>query len=324
MRKVPVSPADVKNVVVLVHGIRTHAPWVASIRAEFEKAGIAVEPANYGRLDVFRFLWGSSQKPIEAVWRCVRQAQLKYPNADISFLAHSFGTYIVARLLQREFTFKAHRVVFCGSVVSYDFPFHQISSRFTAPIVNEVSTGDPWPVLAEALSWGYGSAGTFGFRVPFVRDRWHQEFGHSQYLEIKFCRDYWIPFFLSGKLKEADTSKATPSTWIRIFSIFKIKYVGIAILALVTCNELRPYFVKQDPRNPTAQDLTVRGGMGPTPPLALPEGFGVGSGQAKAEQTIVSGESADPGPQPNPDCRIVQHVEHTTFPPKFTKSWQCP
>jgi pimeloyl-ACP methyl ester carboxylesterase len=168
------SPEEVKSVIVLVHGIRTNAPWIAMLRAQLESAEIVVEPTNYGRFDALRFLWGSRRKPIDEVWTSVKDVRQLYPNAKISFLAHSFGTYIVSQLLQREFDFVAHRIVFCGSVVQYGFPFSQVSNRFKPPLLNETSARDPWPVLGEKSSWGYGSAGTFGFKVPRVRDRWHR------------------------------------------------------------------------------------------------------------------------------------------------------
>src|ERR1041385_5268194 len=97
---------DVTEVVILVHGIRTFAPWIDTLRAEFEKAGIRVEPTNYGRLDTLRFLvpFPSFRRgPVDEVWDSVRDVRRLYPNARISFLAHSFGTFLVATLLQREF-----------------------------------------------------------------------------------------------------------------------------------------------------------------------------------------------------------------------------
>jgi hypothetical protein len=222
----PVAPApeQTKSVVILVHGIRTYAPWIAMLRAQFESAGIVVEATNYGRFDAVKFLWGSRRAPLDAVWDSVKDVQKLYPNAKISFLAHSFGTYIVSRLLLREFAFKAHRVVFCGSVVHYRFPFAQISERFEPPLVNETSARDPWPVLGESSSWGYGSAGTYGFKVPRVRDRWHRGFGHSQYLTEEFCKKFWVPFFRDGKIIEGDLVAEAPPPWISIFSIVRIKY----------------------------------------------------------------------------------------------------
>lgn len=220
MDKQFVDPAEVKSVVILVHGIRTNAPWIPMLRAQFSNVGIIVEPTNYGRYDALKFLWGSRRAPIDAVWNSVKRVQQLYPNAKISFLAHSFGTYIVAKILEREFTFKAHRVVFCGSVVGYDFPFEQISERFTSPLVNETSASDPWPIMARSASLGYGSAGTFGFKKPGIRDRWHRGFGHGQYLTEEFCVKYWIPIFKDGKIVEGDLVDTTPPSMGTVFCDF--------------------------------------------------------------------------------------------------------
>ena len=99
---------------------------------------------------------------IEKVWDQIRDVKRQNQNAKLSFIAHSFGTYILANILQREFDFDAYRVIFCGSVVKYDFPFEQIDRRFTTPILNEVGAKDVYPALAESITWGYGSAGTYG------------------------------------------------------------------------------------------------------------------------------------------------------------------
>src|SRR5262249_51333801 len=144
----PIQPSQHdKEVIILVHGIRTYARWQNMLRTEFSRIGIPVEPTNYGYFDLFRFLlpvpW-FRKAAVERVWDLVRVVRQDYPASNISFIAHSFGTYIVAEILEKKFDFKAHRVVFCGSVIRYDFPFEQIKDRFTT-IVNEVSSHDPWP-----------------------------------------------------------------------------------------------------------------------------------------------------------------------------------
>jgi len=86
-----------------------------------------------------------------------------------SIIAHSFGTYVVAEILREKFTMQAERVIFCGSVLRYDFPFEQIDGRFKGEIINEVGTADPWPALAESVTTGYGAAGTFTRAIVSAR-----------------------------------------------------------------------------------------------------------------------------------------------------------
>lgn len=107
----------------------------------------------------------------------------------MSVISHSFGTYVVGKILEDHPEFNWHRVIFCGSVVRDDFPFHQVLDRFDGPLLNEVGTKDFWPALAESAGWGYGSVGSHGFNCPPVDTRWHDGFGHSDFLTEAYCTD---------------------------------------------------------------------------------------------------------------------------------------
>ncbi len=93
------------------------------------------------------------------------------------------------------------------------------------PIINEVGTRDFWPVIAEAVTFGYGSAGTYGFRRLAVRDRWHNGKAHGDFLSQEFCRKYWVPYLSSGTIVENDEGTERPPWWLWTVSTFQIKYV---------------------------------------------------------------------------------------------------
>lgn len=182
----PVDPQTARtDVVILVHGIRDFALWQNSVRSSLEEAGFVVEATNYGRLNLIRFLlpfhWLRAYA-IRAVAKQIRIVELRHPNKRISVIAHSFGTHVIALLLRDEFDTRFHRMIFCGSVVQYDFPFEQCVGRFEPELLNEVGTDDIWPAIAESVTVGYGSAGTYGFRRPLVRDRWHNGAQHGFFL----------------------------------------------------------------------------------------------------------------------------------------------
>jgi pimeloyl-ACP methyl ester carboxylesterase len=226
-----------KHVVVLVHGIRTRAGWQNVIRHALEEKGFIVEPTNYERFDLFRFLFPDSyfrNRAADKVWEQIEQVIQKYPNARISYIAHSFGTYILAALLKRKLLLHAHKIIFCGSVLRYDFPFQEINHKFDSPIVNEVGTRDIWPAMAEAITWGYGSAGTYGFRRPNVRDRWHNDFDHADFFDSAVCNKYWVSYLRGEPYVEGDVPAKDPPWWIQIISILKPKYgLLLSFLALV-------------------------------------------------------------------------------------------
>ena len=225
------------HVVVLIHGIRDFASWQGEIRATLEDAGFKVEPTSYMRLDLLRFLVPFSffrEKVIDKIWNQIEDIRKIHNGAQISFIAHSFGTYVLAQILRRKFTLNAHKVIFCGSVVRYDFPFEQIADRFDSPILNDIGTADVWPAFAESVTVGYGSAGTYGFRRPRVRDRWHNGKTHSAFLNPIFCKKYWIPFLKSGAIIEGDLPAEPPPHWIRLLYIVKIKYLIVLMFFILT------------------------------------------------------------------------------------------
>lgn len=250
------------EVVILVHGIRDFALWQNSVRSSLEKAGFIVEATNYGRLNLIRFLmpfrWVRAYA-IQAVAKQIRMVEHRHPNKHISVIAHSFGTYVIASLLRDEFDTRFHRMIFCGSVVRYDFPFEQCVGRFEPELLNEVGTADVWPAIAESVTAGYGSAGTYGFRRPFVRDRWHNGAAHGFFLTPEFANKFWVPFLASGKVVPGSDLAIEPSAWLKLLSIFKIKYlillallVGIvfALLAIVPVSP-RPIRPTPTPMIPT-------------------------------------------------------------------------
>jgi len=62
--------------------------------------------------------------------------------ADCSIIAHSFGTFVIARILRDHTDLEFNRIIFCGSVVPQKFRFEDYRGRFEAPLVNEVGTRD--------------------------------------------------------------------------------------------------------------------------------------------------------------------------------------
>jgi hypothetical protein len=246
-----------EHVVILVHGIRDYALWQDAIRKVL-KDEVTVESTNYGRFDLFRFLVPISyfrNNAIRSVWKQIRDVKKQYPNAKYSFVAHSFGTYILAQILSQEFDFAAYRIIFCGSVVKYNFRFEQIAERFATPILNEVGARDVWPAIAESVTWGYGSAGTYGFRRPRVRDRWHPGAGHGYFLDPKFCRKYWIPFFKDGTIVEGAKNPEDPPVWLKTLSVIRLKYVllGVALAVLIPVYLFRP----ASPQGSVTGDVTL-------------------------------------------------------------------
>ncbi len=248
---------EIDHVVVVVHGIRDRAPWVQMIDKTIGGNGIKVVGVRYGRFSALKFLApiDFSSYPISLVDRTFRQVRKQHPNAKISVIAHSFGTHLVARLLQRDDTLKLWRVIVCGSVLEQDFNWgrieHQIVGMDSTPgqmykVVNDCGNADIWPVLGASAGWRFGNAGTDAFGSTYVYDRFHQG-GHSLFLEPGFVCRFWEPFIRNGVIVPGEAISGEKIPWyIRGIAAFPLRYLQllfpiiVAILIWLGANFLLP------------------------------------------------------------------------------------
>lgn len=228
--------AKPKQVVLLVHGIRTQAAWTEMVKKLLEETGeFEVQPIKYGFLDTFRFLFPffTRKAPIRRFVREYRDTKLLKPGASISVVAHSFGTYIVAKALEQETDIVFDKVVLCGSIVPDDFRVAPHRAQLGAdPILNDCGTHDVWPVLAKSATWGYGATGTFGFGSNGIRDRFHK-FTHSAYFDETFVKEFWLPYFKQGHITPTlwEMQRPNPPYWQSLLSIAPLRWLLPLLLA---------------------------------------------------------------------------------------------
>jgi alpha-beta hydrolase superfamily lysophospholipase len=233
------APTSNGHLVILVHGINTRAHWMNELKPALEKAGFAVAPTSYGKFGIPRFLSfpARREKAIQDVLRDIRTAihvhklDTGSEPAKMSVISHSFGTYVVGRILTDYQDVKWYRVIFCGSVVRDDFPLQNVLHQFARPLLNEVGTEDYLPALAESAGWGYGSIGSNGFNRPPVETRWHHGFGHSDFLTASFCNEFWIPFLQGQKAKPAGRAVDLP-LYVRAIARLPLRWL-ILIIAII-------------------------------------------------------------------------------------------
>jgi pimeloyl-ACP methyl ester carboxylesterase len=222
-----------RHVVVLVHGIRTRAKWYVEVQGALKAAGFEVRLSNYGRFDFFKFLLPGPfflRRAADHVEEDIRAAMADYKVDRVSVIAHSFGTYVIGWILKnKEIAFK--KIIFCGSILKFRFPFQSFSTRFES-ITNEVGTRDIWPILAESATWSYGSTGAFGFYRSPVFDRFHKGLSHSRFLNAAFCQKWWIPVLRGHKPSNAD-SPEDPPWWLQFLSVVHIKYLFAVLIAFI-------------------------------------------------------------------------------------------
>lgn len=225
-----------KHLVILVHGILSNGTSHPEVRQVLRDEGFTVELTNFGLFGLLRFLSPfkrPKRKAADEVWKQIQLAVNEHSDAEkISVIAHSFGTFIVGSLVQREPLFKVNKIIFCGSVLRRDFDFANFAQKFEAPILNEIGTKDFWPALAESVTWGYGSAGTYGFRQPLFEDRWHDGVRHTEFNNREFCRKYWVPFLLNGEVVEGAPKVPKVSFYVKLIRILPLKWMPLIAFAV--------------------------------------------------------------------------------------------
>lgn len=229
------------HAVLLIHGIRTQGEWEQRAAAVLESdPTIRVRPTRYGFFDVLRFLLPIASlrhSPVHRITGLLRDELTKRPK-KVSIIAHSFGTYIVSRILQEESDIELHRLILCGSIIPDFFPWEKFRHRLGSSecpdwqIVNDCGMKDAWPVLAQSVTWGYGSSGRFGFGHGRVKDRFHAG-GHSEFFSAEFVRTYWLPYLSLGHIAEGALDRQITPWWLSVLTVIRIKYILLLVVLLL-------------------------------------------------------------------------------------------
>lgn len=208
-------PADeIEHVILLVHGIRDIGAWQKKVSSQLLQEGTTVEQVRYGLYPAIRFLCplNLSNGAVNRVLKQLRDLKAQYPKAKVSVIAHSFGTYVTLRALEKGTELRIWKLVFCGSVADDQYQFQGIAHRIGEGmgegkrptrdfILNDCGTGDALPVIGAAFGFYYGMAGATGFVEGFVTNRFHraidgQKGGHSLYFHPRFVKTHWRPFLI--------------------------------------------------------------------------------------------------------------------------------
>lgn len=170
--------ASVKHAVIVLHGIRDHGFWTKRIAKRIKSRGVrtlfrAPSP-SYGYFSVLDFLNPRRRKK-QSRWLLQQYADVRscFRDAEISFVGHSNGTYLVKEALRVCKAMKLNRVYLAGSVLRRDLDWDQFQAQINQEIMNVKSTGD-WvvgclPSAMERMMLKFldvGGAGFFGFIKP--------------------------------------------------------------------------------------------------------------------------------------------------------------
>lgn len=228
------------TLVFVIHGIRDEGPWMDMVRDVIESKSVTVKLIDFDDFGAGRFLFGIKVKSvIEASVQKMRHAisyiEQKHGDVRLMAIGHSFGTYVLLKVLDDNPDLAFERMIFCGSVAPRKYRYDKLKN---APqMVNDCGARDIWPIIAGSFGWkDYGAAGVWGIRVANVDDRYH-DFGHSDYLTREFAEQYWRPFIASGTINYSAYQKVRRPAprGLRLLGYGYNLLAGIACLALSPC-----------------------------------------------------------------------------------------
>lgn len=231
-----------RHIVVLVHGIRTNAEWQGLASEAFAPYCMKSVPVKYGFFDVISFWFPLTfifrHVPIRRVEDELKSIVAANRNAHVSVVAHSFGTYVISKVLKRNFDIHLFRLLLCGAIVPLRYDWRRLSNKPAGGVMNDVGTRDRLPILAETLTWGYGASGTYGFGTAEVDDNYH-EFGHSGFFDRTHVDTYWIPFLFHGTYipSPINVTRKQPGYCWELLRLVQVKYLGLGGLAYFLINK---------------------------------------------------------------------------------------
>ena len=202
-----------RKIVVTVHGIRTFGQWQERLEILVRRAdpSISVESYHYGYFSVVAFLipplrWIATM----TFRRHIAKVKARNPDVPLTFVAHSFGTHLVAYAIygmRPEERPPIDLILMAGSVLRSTFPWGELLDRnVIRSIVNDCGTKDNVLVLSQWCVLFTGMAGRLGFR-GMMGSRFNNRYfdgGHSLYFENDgepfddFMERHWVPVILDS------------------------------------------------------------------------------------------------------------------------------
>ena len=142
-----------KRVVISIHGIRTRGEWQKKLVPMLARADFIPYAIDYGHFRAISLLRRSQrERAIDRLLRDYNDIVGESGDQRPSIIAHSFGTYQVAALIERYPNVRFDKVIFAASIVRSDFDWPRILAAGRVNYVeNDFGGADVWPKVAARL-----------------------------------------------------------------------------------------------------------------------------------------------------------------------------
>lgn len=197
------------RVVVSLHGIRTRGVWQKALAPLLTQAGFIPYPLDYEYFSAVGFLRkGSREAKVEWLRKELEQIKARERVKRVSIIAHSFGTFMTAALIEKYHTIQFDKIILAGGIVRRDFDWEECFKREQVNFVrNDYGRLDIWPTMAQRWVAEMGSSGRDGF-LPTHPTRLEQnpflKYSHSDYFCETHFKEHWIPTLRRIVLHDSD------------------------------------------------------------------------------------------------------------------------
>lgn len=242
---------------ILIHGMKTRGVWQEQFVWRLNNLYLYSIPTfiyKYGYITlspVLRILQRKQLKKIQETFNKLQHlenSRQKKFKPDV--ISHSFGTWLIAHLLQKYPDIQIGRLILLGSIVRPDFPWNNLIENGQIEVVlNHAAEKDIWVRISQLIIPDSGPGGQVGFVADKVLNITEPELKHSGYFTEELIEQFlskegkWYRFLHRPleNLPESFNDRFTCADWKPIWIIFRtlVRYltilVLIALLALLCC-----------------------------------------------------------------------------------------
>lgn len=246
----PNPPNRPECLVFLVHGIRDFAGWHETLEYEIQQVNphARIISVRYGYFTALQFLLPLQRRKNVRIFidRYIQEIS-RNPQLPIHVAAHSYGTYLVGRAMERQPGIKVNRVYFAGSVLPRNFDWNQLFPARLEAVRNDCADAD-WAVgvlckYLRFLPWNWkdiGTAGIDGFsrglpfseQLPDIRSKQFLQGGHGAALQFPVTREI-ADFLLSPTLNDDQWNLRNPVKDLQHKRLTFYTFLFLSLFALV-------------------------------------------------------------------------------------------
>lgn len=210
IRRHYVDHYEPNGVLVTIHGLCSHASWNSEIAPIASSQNWVFAPFLYDDSNSAKLLFSKAKagQVVERFREWIYAISCRYPY-NISVIAHSFGTYILASYIIGFTDFipiRLNTAILTGSILNKDFDWEHHRGIRIARVLNEVAPNDQWVKYMPKLKWInsdplYGSSGVDGFTKPceILVQASNDIFHHNNVIKRDVIERHWMPFLMANR-----------------------------------------------------------------------------------------------------------------------------